>query len=273
MIVKSYFKKGNSFPIVLEDKGKQYFVKLRAGMSGKYALVSEWFGNQLGLQLNINTQKPSWITLDKAVIVDNIHIEVKELIYKSLGLNIAFQYQEQALELKAKELQTLNKKALEEIFLFDLMMINVDRTSNNTNLMRVHDKILSIDYESSLLFQDVLGKKNGLANHGVLQCLKGSPLYQEITNDSIDDFLRKTEKIAIKEILSEIPISILTQEESNLFLEEIKHRQSNQWFLKETIDQLNQVKIETKAERKIRMNKNQALFRRNLKNNAAKNKN
>jgi hypothetical protein len=39
---------------------------------------------------------PIWFFLEKGVEIANVHIEVKELIYKSIGLNIGFKYQENA---------------------------------------------------------------------------------------------------------------------------------------------------------------------------------
>lgn len=272
MTIKSYLKKGNSFPIILEDEGKPYFVKLRAGMSGKYAMVNEWFGNQLGLELNIRTQKPRWINLSEEVIIEDIHLEVKELIYKSLGLNIAFPYQEQALEVTADELQQLDQKMCEATFLFDLMMLNVDRSFSNTNLMRVHDQVFSVDYESSLLFQDLAGNKRLFENVGILRCLKSNPLYQVFPPKAINDFLAKTEKISIKAILSAIPSNILTLKERNDFLKGIEERQSKQWYLQEMMDQLQSIQLETAAEQKTRMSKNQERFKRNLKKNTSKNK-
>lgn len=79
MIIKSYINRGNSCPIILEHKEKKYFVKLRAGMSGKYGLVMEWVGNKIGSQLNIKTQIPNWIELESDVEMEGIYIEVKDV--------------------------------------------------------------------------------------------------------------------------------------------------------------------------------------------------
>jgi len=268
MIIKSYINRGNSFPVILEDKGKKYFVKLRAGMSGKYALIAEWIGNKLGNQLNIKTQFPNWIELGSDIKVDNIYIEVKELVGKSLGTNIGFEYQEEAKELKKNELSLLSKKEANEIFLFDLMMINIDRTASNLNLMKVGNEVISVDYESSLLYQELMEHKNLLKDNRILQCLKNSPLYEEISEIVVDDFLRRTEMLSIKGIIAEIPMNLLSKEERNSLIQGIKEKNRNKWFLTETMGKLKGLQTETKEEQKRRIKKNQEDFRRKFKDNS-----
>lgn len=268
MRIISYINKGNSFPIILEDNGRKYFVKLNAGMSGKYALVSEWIGNKLGTQLNIKTQIPKWIELNKDLIFDKIHVEVKELIAKSYGANIGFAYQEEAIAINKEKLSLLNKQESTEIFLFDLMMINIDRTPDNTNLMDVGKKVISVDYESSLLFQALIGNRNLLDDPRILKCLRNNPLYKEIEPAEIEAFISKTEKIRLPEILDGIPTAILGRVERNLFIKGFKKRSKNSWFLKETMSKLKVIKKETKSEHKVRINQNQENFKRKLNENS-----
>ncbi len=262
MKITSYINRGNSFPVILEDGGEKYFVKLHAGMSGKYALLSEYLGNKLGNQLNLKTQIPLWIELDQEVEIEEIHIEVKDLINKSLGTNIGFKYQEEATALNGKEWKEGHKKEAQETYLFDLMMINIDRTPQNMNLMKVGEDTISVDYESSLLLQELIGNKNLLADARILQGLRNNPLYQEISETLIDEFLEKTKKISIKEILAEIPSKLLGKEERDSILKGMETKQKNKWFLKETLAKLKNLHTETKAEQKSRSKRNQAAFKR-----------
>ncbi len=243
-------------------------MKLHAGMSGKYALVSEWLGNQLGRQLNIKTQTPIWINLEREIQIENIHIEVKELIYKSLGLNIGFLYQKEAKDVNKSELRTINYQQINEIFLFDLMMINIDRTPSNINLMKVENEVIPVDYESSLLFQEIIGNKNLLEDDRILHCLKSNPLYREIDEKTIDQFIEKISRLSTTEIIAEIPLSLLRKEERLSFAKGIANKQSNNWYLKETMNKLKSIEVETKDQQKRRVNKNQEDFKRKFKENA-----
>ncbi|MFK8104665.1 MAG: HipA family kinase [Saprospiraceae bacterium] len=262
MKILSYFNSGNSFPVILEKEGAQYFVKLHAGMSGQHALVNEWVGNELGRQLQIKTQVPSWIELNTEVEVEAIHIEVKELIGKSLGINIGFPFQEKATEITKSDIGKIDPQTALEVYLLDLMMINIDRTPSNLNLMRVETEIISVDYESSLLCQEILGHKNLLAEERILQCLKQNPLYREISEKKIQEFLFRTANISIGVILAGIPTTLLSDADRTLLANGIEKKQKNKWFLMETMDKLKGIKTETRAEQKSRRNKNQAIFRK-----------
>jgi len=267
MIIKSYINKGNSFPVILKDKEETYFVKLHAGMSGKYALVSEWIGNSLGNQLGLPTQVPNWIELESNVKIDDIHIEVRDLIHKSLGRNIGFKYLEGAKDVSKDDLENLTEQERNEIFLFDLLMINIDRTADNLNLMCVNDKIYSVDYESSLLLPELLGNKRYLEDERILKCFRQNPLYLEISEKAIDEFILKVENLSIEQVLLEIPMSLLTKSERNLIVAKIAEKKANKWFLKEVMSRLKNIKIETRKEYKRRINENQAAFKRKFKVN------
>lgn len=267
MLIESYIKKGNSFPIILNDNGKKYFVKLRAGMSGKYALLNEWIGNKLGIQLGINTQTPIWVELNSDLPTRDIHVEVKELVQKSIGLNIGFEYQPQAVDLKVKELDKWDKKELVEIFLFDLMMINIDRTYSNLNLMKVGAKLFSVDYESSLLLQETFEQSHLLQAKSILQCLRNNPLYQIINEQTIDAFLEKAEQLSLLEILQDIPDSLLNIQDRKLLTHQFEDKKRKGWYLKEILYKLKNSKQETLEERREQQKKNQAAFKRKFKEN------
>lgn len=142
MLIEFYIKKGNSFPLVLSNNGRKFFVKLRAGMSGKNALLNEWICNQIGIAVGLNTQQPQWMSLTEDLDVTNLPIEVRELIQKSSGLNITFGFLEEKLDLELHDLSTLREEERTNIFLFDLFTINIDRTEDNLNLMKVGGTII-----------------------------------------------------------------------------------------------------------------------------------
>lgn len=267
MKINSYINTGNSIPVILEDNGQKYFVKLKAGMSGANSMINEWIGNTLGNQLKINTQIPKWITIPRDIEITDVNIEVKELIRKSIGMNIGFEYQEKAMAIQQNDLAELDEKKLEEIFLLDILLINIDRTANNTNFMKVAEQIYSVDYESSLLFQDSIGNGNLLGQESILQCLRNSPLYKEIELANINAFIEKVDNISGDELIAEIPESILSKEKRAAFLKGMAERKSNNWYLTEVIERLKAMNSETKEELKLRANNNQAMFKANLSRN------
>ncbi len=267
MKVKSYIKRGNSFPVIIETQSSDFFVKLRAGMSGTHSLITEYIGNSLGKQLNLPTQNPYWIELDSSIECKEIYIEVKDLINKSHGTNIAFEYLDDLREVEVKELDKLNKKELNEIFLFDLMMINIDRSAENLNLLFQDDSVISVDYESSMLIQELLSQSNFLNNDKILQGLRNNPLCNYIDHDSIQNFLERTKQISIAKILEEIPSSILYNSNRQLIIRGFLAKQENAWQILETINTLMSMTPDTAEQNKERRNKNQAEFIRKFNEN------
>lgn len=236
-------------------------------MSGKYALVNEWLGNRLGQQLNINTQSPFWITIDSQISIEPIHIEVRELIKKSAGLNIGFEYLENVIEVSEAYISDLDFAQTSEMFLLDLILINVDRSYSNTNLMFYDKQLYTIDYESSLLFLDVVHGKKLLTNTNVLKCLKRSPIYTEIEENLLNDFINKLGNVNFSSLCAEIPDSLLSADERKLFLEGMVKRKLDRWNLASTLDKLKKVEFLTKEQEKARSNRNQAEFLRKFELN------
>ncbi len=271
MTIESYINTGNSFPIIVTHDERKYFVKLRAGMSGKYALINEWMGNRLGFEIGIRTQKPIWISLDRDIQSEGIHTEIKELVHKSLGLNIGFDFRPHAVEIRNTELAELDQDELKNIFLFDLAMLNIDRTPSNINLFTSEKQLYSVDYESSLLIPQILAEKNPLNNLRILQCLRNNPLYQELTTNEIDAFTAKSRNFSMDDILYEIPKDLLTEQETQLLSRKIKERQNTGWMLKPIMNELKKLEPETQSDQKRRNQKNQAEFKRKLSLNSALN--
>lgn len=240
-------------------------------MSGKYALLNEWLGNRIGYEIGIKTQLPKWVEIDNKIETEDIYIEVKELINKSLGVNIGFDFRQNVDEIKKEDFNKFNKKDLNEIFLFDLVMINIDRSPSNINLMKSEGEIYSIDYESSFLVQEIIENRNLLTNPRILQSLRNNPLYQEVEENVIDEFLKKINRISINEILSEIPEILLPERNFNLLSKKIEAKQRDDWSLKELLKKLKTVRLETQEEQMERSRKNRDEFKRKFKKNSAPN--
>ncbi len=266
MKIESYKTNGSSLPIVIKHNDQKYFVKLHAGMSGSQALINEWIGNSLGLALGINVQTPRWIEISEDIKTDHLSIELRELIKKSIGLNIAFEFKENVKEIDVTELKGMLKKDLIEVFLFDLLLINIDRSSSNLNLMKVDKSIISFDYESSLFIQQLSQNKELLENPKVLQCLRENPLFQIPSEAKLYEFIQKLKKVNIEKILDGIPLVLLSQKDKHLLFEGIKARKKEEWSIYELLQKLRKLEPETKHAFKKRINKNQDQFKRNLKN-------
>ena len=254
--VISYHLSGNSFPIVVQFDRKKFLVKLRAGLSGEYSLLSEWLGNQIGNLIGLNTRKPYWVLLTDSIHYEDIYIEVRDLIDKSLGVNIGFEYIDNVEVFDIREISNIDKEQQIDIYLLDLLMLNIDRTTQNHNLLINESGVIISDFDSSLIFNDLINNVNLSNNKQILQCLKSNPFYQRIDDSQLKTFLNKVNRIDFEKIIFEISNDLISQQIKDMICKRIENKKAINWNLFEILDNLKNIRLETETERKIRTNKN-----------------
>ena len=265
--IVSYFLQGNSSPVVLKRDEETFLVKLREGMSGEFSLISEWFGNTLGNRIGLNTRSPFWITIPENVEFNDIYIEVRELVAKSVGVNIGYKYIDQIQEVGMKELNSIDEDALTDIFLFDILMMNIDRTTTNLNLLNISGKPTISDFDSSLLFNEIAYGRDLLADNRILQCFRANPLYRNVENDRVDQLLERVNHASIDSIIDEIPSEIIDDARREVLKKGIQERSKNGWRIKEALEKLECVILETEEERNNRIRKNREKLEKLVKGN------
>lgn len=263
--VISYSLEGNSFPIVVKKHGEKFLVKLRAGLSGEYALLSEWFGNTVGDLIGLTTQRPHWIWLDENVVSNDIHIEVRELINKSAGVNIGFRYIENAQTVEPKDLEEIGDGNFTDAFLFDVLMLNIDRTRANPNVLKDRNSLFLSDYESSLLLSQIIEERDYLSNVRILECLRRNLFYQQVQPSEIESFLARLNTISFDMLLASIPNKVLAEAKKAKLLKGLEKKRSESWRLEETLHKLGKVVLESDEVRVQRIKRNRERFERLMK--------
>lgn len=252
-----YYPGGSSFPLLVRQGSRKYFVKLRAGMSGEYALLNEWFANRLGHILGLNTRMPVWIRLSEELKYDHLYIEVRKLIEKSMGLNIAFEYVENAVPADLGCLPAAFAEMEEEVYLLDLFLLNTDRSTSNHNLLKTdRDEILVTDFDSCLLFPGMLRSTDLSADPRVLQCLRTHPFYRKIGPESLSRFITRMNGVDFRAIIEEIPEEVLDRPGGQVILKALNEKKERNWDLDDLLRKLEALTPETEEERNLRIKKN-----------------
>lgn len=263
MKVIKYIPGGNSFPLVIENNNQKKLVKLRAGMSGEHSILNEWFGNVIGEKIGIRTRKPNWISLSDNLEYSHIYIEVRELIEKSMGLNICFDYLENVKELSFKDIEKLDKKKFIDIYLLDVLMLNIDRTKENLNLLQ-EEKIIVSDFEASLFFNELLNNHSITNKIEVLKCLKANPFYQKIKKDELNSFLKRLNNIDFKKLISELPNEIFIQAYKTQLSQKFTKKQNTQWEMRELLNNIDNVSLENEEEKQKKRKSNREKFEKHI---------
>ncbi len=261
MKVIGYKFDGNSFPIIVQDNTQNHFVKLRGGMSGEYSILCEWFGNSIGKALGINTRLPQWFKISNELEYQDIHIEVRELIDKSHGLNISFDYIDDVIDFSLDK--NINKSKFIDVFLLDVLMLNIDRTATNPNLIvNTKGDFIVSDFESSLFFNELLNSNSLLNDKRILQCLKVNPFFQKIEVNKLNDFIKKLNTIDFDSLFDSLPDEIIQKGDKKRIIEQIREKINLDWELKRLLENIENTQLETTDERESRTKRNREKFER-----------
>lgn len=260
-------KTGSSRPLVVEDEqGDRYLVKMRESLSNPYASISDFICCKLGLALGLPVIDPVWMLLEPGLDWQNVDDEMQDTIAKSFGYNIAYPYFEKAVDVKVNEI-TPGEPPWRGLFLFDLLMLNIDRGLHNLNLIRVKKRLYSFDYETSMLVTGCLQGKSFHEHPGVLQQIRQNPLHYPVSAEQLHTMQAQLSEVNISGLLAQFPPAWLPQWEEQVTL--LYERLSRDWQDTDRylplLEHLHLLVPEPEEARKARILQNREAFEQRFK--------
>ena len=145
-------RRGSSWPIVVDTVDGWRFTKLRGAAQGTPALVAEIIVAEIARAIGL--QVPSWCIVDlpQGVACDDPNDELRDLLDRSAGDNVGFEFLEGARDLQASEAGSLNADFAARVLWLDAFVQNVDRTPRNPNIMVRRGRYWLIDHGVALTF-------------------------------------------------------------------------------------------------------------------------
>ncbi|MGD1854320.1 MAG: HipA family kinase [Leptolyngbyaceae cyanobacterium] len=144
---------GSSRPVVIETDAGYFFTKLRGAAQGTSALVAEIIVAKLAEALGLWVPAQALISIDTEIHSENREDEFLDLLAASSGINLGFQYLHGARDIRSHEIKSIDGDFASQVLWLDSLVMNVDRTAKNPNLMFCQDKIWLIDHGAALPFQ------------------------------------------------------------------------------------------------------------------------
>lgn len=146
-------REGGSLPAIVEanDDGL-YVMKFRGAGQGRKALVAEVLAGELGRALGLPVPELAFLELDAKFGLNEPHDEIRDLLNASTGLNVGLDYLPGSITFDPLVPATLTDALASQVVLFDALILNVDRTPKNPNLLTWHRKLWLIDHGASLYF-------------------------------------------------------------------------------------------------------------------------
>lgn len=140
-------REGGSLPGLMEaDDDGLYVVKFRGAGQGTAALVSEVFFGEIARSLGLPMPEIVLVDLDVDISAAEGDPEIQDLLRASAGLNLGIDFLPGAFPFAPPIARTLAA----DIVWFDSLVMNVDRTAKNPNLLRWHNQVWIIDHGACL---------------------------------------------------------------------------------------------------------------------------
>jgi hypothetical protein len=145
-------REGGSLPAIAEaDDGFLYVLKFRGAGQGARALIAEVIGGEIARAAGLKVPEIVFANLDEAFGRTEPDEEIQDLLKASVGLNLALHYLSGAITFDPI-ITTVDPLLASKIVWLDCLLMNVDRTPRNTNMLTWHKELWLIDHGASLYF-------------------------------------------------------------------------------------------------------------------------
>jgi hypothetical protein len=147
-------REGGSLPGLVEaDDDGLYVMKFRGAGQGPGALVAEVVAGELARALGLLVPELVVAELDPELARAEPDVEIQELADASVGENLGVDFLPGALPFTPAAARALDPGLAAEVVWFDALVMNVDRTPRNPNLLVWHGRTWLIDHGAAFYRQ------------------------------------------------------------------------------------------------------------------------
>lgn len=151
-------REGGSLPGLIEaDDLGMYVVKFRGAGQGLKALTAEVIVGELARRLGFRVPEIVFVDLDPDLARNEPDQEVQELLRGSGGINLGFDYLPGAFDFNPV-VRDPGAALAGQVLWLDGLVLNVDRSWRNPNLLLWHKEVWLIDHGASLYFHHGWGE-------------------------------------------------------------------------------------------------------------------
>jgi hypothetical protein len=145
-------REGGSMPAIAEaDDGFLYALKFRGAGQGVKALIAELIGGEIARALGLKVPEIVFAELDETFGRTEPDEEIQDLLKASTGLNLALHYLSGSVSFDAAVVP-VDPETASQIVWLDALLMNVDRTARNVNMLWWKKELWLIDHGASLYF-------------------------------------------------------------------------------------------------------------------------
>lgn len=162
-------REGGSLPAIVEaDDDFLYVLKFRGAGQGVKALIAELIAGEMARVLGLRVPEIVFAQLDAAFGRSEADEEIQDLLRFSEGLNLALHYLSGAITFDSL-VNTVDAMLASQIVWLDCLIMNVDRTPRNTNMLIWHKELWLIDHGAAFYFHHSQQNPEEQARRGFTQ--------------------------------------------------------------------------------------------------------
>jgi hypothetical protein len=145
-------REGGSLPAIAEaDDDFLYVLKFRGSGQGVKTLIAELLGGEIARMAGLKVPEIVFAWLDTSFGRTEPDEEIQDLLKASVGLNLGLHYLSGSITYDPAAAPVEDSLASLIVWL-DCFLMNVDRTSQNTNMLSWNKELWLIDHGASLYF-------------------------------------------------------------------------------------------------------------------------
>ena len=207
------FRTGSSQPALVDaNDGKRYVVKWKCTGEGPAALATDWITLRLAKAAGIPIPHSSCILVEPSLGSTTRNGELRDVIHRSMGINLAIEYLPESTVYTVNDKQEVEESLRRRIFLFDLLMVNVDRIDSNPNMLISKGKLYCIDFSASMAVKSLI-TGNSVSESALLPIIRRHPFYApgtspesfEIASAQVDKIVKSVPEGWLKELGTDTP--------------------------------------------------------------------
>lgn len=145
-------REGGSLPAIIEaDDEFLYVLKFKGAGQGTKALIAELLGCEIARAIGMRVPELVFANLAEGFGRMERDEEIQDLLKFSVGLNLGISYLSGAISYDPT-VNTIDPTMASQIVWLDCMLMNVDRTAKNTNMLIWNHLLWLIDHGAALYF-------------------------------------------------------------------------------------------------------------------------
>ncbi len=145
-------REGGSLPAIIEaDDEFMYVLKFRGAGQGIKVLIAELIVGEIARAVGLKVPELVFANLASDFGRTEPDEEIQDLLKASTGLNLALHYLQSSITFDPV-VNSVDARLASQIVWLDALVMNVDRTARNTNMLMWHNELWLIDHGAALYF-------------------------------------------------------------------------------------------------------------------------